>query len=119
MCIRDRGNYDDYLEKKKAQSVAEKPIQKSEGRGGEYRQKKEQEALLRKKRNRLKKLEELIADAEENLAELENQYTDPEIAADYEKMLCLNEQVAQAKHTLDEFYDEWIVLNEELSVENM
>ena len=46
------GNYDDYLEKKKAQSVAEKPIQKSEGRGGEYRQKKEQEALLRKKRNR-------------------------------------------------------------------
>ena len=113
------GNYDDYLEKKKAQSVAEKPIQKSEGRGGEYRQKKEQEALLRKKRNRLKKLEELIADAEENLAELENQYTDPEIAADYEKMLCLNEQVAQAKHTLDEFYDEWMVLNEELSVENM
>ena len=108
------GNYDDYLEKKKAASVTEKPAQKSESRGGKYRQKKEQEALLRKKRSRLQRLEESISSAEDTVSSLEGQYADPEIATDYEKMLRLNEQVSQAKAALDELYNEWVALNEEL-----
>ncbi|MGI6262139.1 MAG: ABC-F family ATP-binding cassette domain-containing protein [Acutalibacteraceae bacterium] len=111
------GNYDDYLEKKKATSTTEKPTQKSESRGGEYRQKKEQEALLRKKKSRLQKLEESIAAAEDTVSTLESQYADPEIATDYERMLQLNEQVSQAKCSLDELYNEWVALNEELSGE--
>ena len=109
------GNYDDYLEKKKSAPAAEKPKQKNTGRGGEYRMKKEQEAMLRKKRSRLQKLEEAIAAAEDSVSALESQYADPEIAADYEQMLQLNEQVAQVKASLDGLYSEWMSLNEELS----
>ncbi|MDD6175866.1 MAG: ATP-binding cassette domain-containing protein, partial [Firmicutes bacterium] len=111
------GNYDDYLEKKKSAPAVEKPKQKNTGRGGEYRMKKEQEAMLRKKRSRLQKLEKAIPAAEDVVSALESQYADPEIAADYEQMLQLNEQVAQAKATLDGLYSEWMSLNEELSGE--
>ena len=74
--------------------------------------------MLRKKRTRLQKLETTIDDAEKAVAELEQQYTDPEIAADYERMLQLNAEVDAAKHNLEESYNEWVLLNDELSAES-
>ena len=69
---------------------------------------------MRKKRSHLQRLEESISSAEVTVSSLEGQYADPEIATDYEKMLRLNEQVSQAKAALDELYNEWVALNEEL-----
>ena len=69
---------------------------------------------LRRRRARLRKLEEAIAAAEEAVAAIEAQFELPEVASDYQKMLDLNAQLDTQKAELDALYGEWMTLNDEL-----
>ena len=101
------GNYDDYLLQRKKEE--EKPAEKEElsPRNAEYRQHKEQKAMIRKKRAALRRCEDEIAQAEERISQLEQQLSLPEIASDYEKTIELSRLLEEAKSENDQLFLAW------------
>lgn len=101
------GNYDDYLENRQQLRAAEKPEEKAEEKGRDYKERKRQEAEKRKILNRYAKVEELIDTTEKKIAELETAYDDPGIASDYEKLGEIAGQMDALKGELDGLMEEW------------
>ncbi len=101
------GNYDDYLENRQVLRTAEKPEEKVEEKGRDYKERKRQEAEKRKILNRYAKVEELIDTTEKKIAELETAYDDPGIASDYEKLGEISGQIDALKGELDGLMEEW------------
>ena len=101
------GNYDDYLENRQQLRAAEKPEEKAEEKGRDYKERKRQEAEKRKILNRYAKVEELIDTTEKKIAELEAAYDDPEIASDYEKLGEISGQIDALRSELDGLMEEW------------
>ena len=101
------GNYDDYLENRQQLRAAEKPEEKAEEKGRDYKERKRQEAEKRKILNRYAKVEELIDTTGKKITELETAYDDPGIASDYEKLGEISGQIDALKGELDGLMEEW------------
>ncbi len=101
------GNYDDYLENRQQLRTVEKPEEKNEEKGRDYKERKRLEAEKRKILNRYAKVEELIDSTEKKIAELENAYDDPGIASDYEKLGEISSQIDTLRSELDGLMEEW------------
>lgn len=111
------GNYDYYLEKKElltpvselnsAAAVEEPSAQKLD-----WKQQKENQALIRKRENDLKKCEEKIESLEAKSAALDEEMTNPEIATNSAKL----QEIAREKEKLDAeletLYARWEKLSE-------
>ena len=67
-----------------------------------------------KKERRVKKLEELIANAESELAEISAKLESPEVYSDYIKVTELQSQLEKTQAVLDEYMSEWMGILEEL-----
>lgn len=108
--IEFKGNYDYYISKyiPKEEQASKKESQNKLA----YKEKKALEALERKKKNRIAKLEEEISNLEECIKDYESELQKEENATDYEKAVEFTEKITQAKMKLDKLYDEW----EELSI---
>ncbi len=104
------GNYDDYLEGRQESVTAEKPEEKKEEKGRDYKERKRIEAEKRKIRSRYAKVEELIDTTEKQIAELERAYDDPEIASDYEKLGEISTRIETLHGELDKLMEEWEAL---------
>ena len=87
-----------------------KSAEKSAG-ANKYKAEKEQRAQERKRLSRLTKVENLISEAEEELALLKQQLEAPENASDCAKLMELTELIESKSCELDEYMEEW----EELS----
>ncbi len=110
-----QGNYDDYLELRQRQSVAETTPKKTLGSGGAtYKQQKEEAARLRRLKTQIEKVEKEIEELENRQAELEAQLCDPETAADYELMMKLSQELEKVKTKSLEAIELWESLNEEI-----
>ena len=122
------GNYDYYLEKK---DVVEQPsgavqpnsqtitaganIDAAESASDSklsWQQQKEEQALKRKKENRLRKCEDDIAALEDEIAQLNEQMADPAIATDVAKLQELSKKQTALQETLEQRYEEWEELSE-------
>ena len=112
-----QGNYDYYCEVQEreaardaeiaAQLAQQKAMEniKSNQSGG-YRS-KEQRRLDAQRKNRIRELEGLIEQAENDLAQIEEEMTKEEVFSDYKLM---NEKCAMAdtlRQSLEEYYAEW------------
>ena len=91
------GNYDYYLEKKEeltsvyAPEIQEdKPLEKVSSTKQDWRQKKEEQARIRKRENDLKKTEKAIEDLESRDKEIDEELAKPEIATDPSKCIPLS-----------------------------
>ena len=104
------GNYDDYLEGKEALAAAEKPKEKKEEKGLDYKERKRIEAEKRKILNRYSKVEELIEVTEQKISELETRYNDPEIGSDYARLGEISSEIDTHRRELDELMEEWEAL---------
>ena len=107
------GNYDAYLE----QRDREQQTQQAEAPAPKvnlYKQRKERESALRKKRTALRRLEEAIEENEAQAAQLEEQLSQPEVAADYEQVTQLSEEIARLHQEGERLLGEWTELSEEL-----
>ena len=122
------GNYDYYLEKK---DVVEQPSGEVQPNGQtttagantdaaesasdsklSWQQQKEEQALRRKKENRLRKCEDDIAALEDEIAQLNEQMADPAIATDVAKLQELSQKQTALQETLEQRYEEWEELSE-------
>ena len=122
------GNYDSYLEKK---DVVEQPSGAVQPNGQtttagantdaaesasdsklSWQQQKEEQALKRKKENRLRKCEDDIAALEDEIAQLNEQMADPAIATDVAKLQELSKKQTALQETLEQRYEEWEELSE-------
>ena len=109
------GNYDDYLEKKRAALLPEEAA--SDGLTQTQRDKlKRKERLARESRrqleDRVRAAEAEIARTEAEVAHLEAEMAAPGAWQDPEAGRALTESHARAKETLDAIYDEWAELAE-------
>ena len=109
------GNYDDYLEKKRAALLPEEAV--SDGLTQTQRDKlKRKERLARESRrqleDRVRAVEAEIARTEAEVAHLEAEMAAPGAWQDPEAGRALTESHARAKETLDALYDEWAELAE-------
>lgn len=121
------GNYDYYIEKKdaltaaalagkpadssSAVSAAQKNAQKESAKA-DWKQSKEEQALLKKKKNELKKTEEQITVIEDRLKAIEEESALPEVCTDTARLLELHKESTKLSEELDTLYEKWEELSE-------
>ncbi len=102
------GNYDFYIEKINAPvQMVENAEPSAKPRINEYKLQKERQAEERRRKSRLKKIEEEISAAEIELEKLGRELQSEETASDYKKLLELTEQTQNKQAELDELYEQW------------
>ncbi len=106
------GNYDYYLEKRQVQ--LEKEEQEAPQKVNLYKQRKERDAELRKKRAALRRLETEIEENDGAVSELEKNLENPDIAADYEAVARISQEIAELREKADVLLAQWTALSEEL-----
>jgi ATP-binding cassette subfamily F protein 3 len=113
------GNYDYYLEKKDTLSptaavevTSSKPVEDSAVKL-DWKQRKESQALARKRENDIKKCEARIEELENKGAELDEEMSKPEIATNSVKLQEVVAERAKVDEELAELYDKWEVLSSE------
>jgi len=100
-----KGNYDFYLSQyvpKEIEKVKEESSNKIA-----YQKKKEKEALERKRKNRIAKLEDEISCLEEMIKQLGNELLKKENSSNYEKLTEISNEIEKNKIQLAELYEEW------------
>lgn len=121
------GNYDYYIEKKdaltaaalagkpadssSAVSAAQKNAQKESAKA-DWKHSKEEQALLKKKKNELKKTEERITVIEDRLKAIEEESALPEVCTDTARLLELHKESTRLSEELDALYEKWEELSE-------
>lgn len=111
------GNYDYYLEKKEILSpVSENNANTNEAEPSsqklDWKQQKENQALLRKRENDLKKCEETIETLETKSAALDEEMTRPEIATNSAKLQEIAREKEDIEAELETLYAKWEELSE-------
>ncbi|MBQ3554020.1 MAG: ABC-F type ribosomal protection protein [Clostridia bacterium] len=107
------GDYDYFLEKKKAPKGIEAKSANQAGAGKEeYLLKKKQDAEERKRKNRLAKVEEEIALLEAEIKEKSTLLATEEYATDYVKAAELTKEITEKEDKLSQLYEEWESLSE-------
>lgn len=111
------GNYDYYLEKKEILSpVSENNANTNEAEPSsqklDWKQQKENQALLRKRENDLKKCEETIETLEAKSAALDEEMTRPEIATNSAKLQEIAREKEDIEAELETLYSKWEELSE-------
>ncbi|MCI8983759.1 MAG: ABC-F family ATP-binding cassette domain-containing protein [Hungatella sp.] len=123
------GNYDYYLEKRElmnslyaggepetlSDSQKKHPSSPPQTEGKQdWKAKKEEQARLRKKQNDLKKAEDEIASLEAGDAQLDQELMKPEIALDAGKLMEIHREKEKIKERLEQLYELWESLAEEI-----
>jgi len=106
------GNYDEFLKKFEPFRENEKPVEEKTEKQTEYKNKKERDALRRKAKARIARLETEIAEKEDMINSLNESLNDTEISSSYEKALEVTNRIEQEQRKLDSLYSEWEELSE-------
>ncbi|MBR0509802.1 MAG: ABC-F family ATP-binding cassette domain-containing protein [Clostridia bacterium] len=106
------GNYDDYvLQMKAAQapaSAGEEPKKPNA-----YQLRKETERAERRRLGRIRRIEEELQRLEEKKTALSDLLSQPETAADYEKVIALTAELSETDGQIAALEEEWLTLTEE------
>ncbi len=111
------GNYDYYLEKCKELTdiyvSGKETVQKAEAvssNKADWKQKKEEQARQRKLENDRKRTEDKIEAAEQRIGELEEAFSDSEIATNSAKLQELHQEYEEKQKELEALYEHWETL---------
>lgn len=110
------GNYDYYLEKKDILAPAKEAVTASSNAVSaqklDWKQHKENQAILRKRENDLKKCEEQIEALEDKNAALDAEMAKPEVATNSVRLQEIAEEKESIENQLEELYLKWETLSE-------
>lgn len=108
------GNYDYYLEKCKELTNIYVPGQQGDVQSEtesvgkmDWKQRKEEQARLRKLENDRKKTESAIEETEQRIGELEEAFADSEIATNSAKLQELHQEYEEKQRELEALYEKW------------
>ena len=73
----------------------------------DYKKRKELESARRRLRTRLSRCEEAVDAEEKAIAQLHEQLSDEKVAADYERVLTLSEELSEHQAELSRRMEEW------------
>ena len=116
------GNYDYYLEKRDILTAKAFPDTNTDVSSSEkvkdskisWQQSREEQNRLKKKKNDLKRTEERIADIEKRIEDIDTEYSDPSIGSNTARLMELHNESIKLKNELDELYEHWEELMEEM-----
>ena len=117
------GNYDAYIEEREKEKARENPQLPEEekpqpsgvkGMTNDYKERKAKASELRKKRGALGRLETAIEETENRQRALEESLEDPAVAADYEKVAAISQELEQLRQEGERLLEEWATLSGEL-----
>lgn len=103
-----QGNYEDYAEAVKEKQPS--PEKEKAAEKNRYQKKKEQEAVIRREKAEMRRLEAQIGDHEEEIKLAETSLGDPAVACNYEKTLELTTKLAALREENDALFQRWSVL---------
>ncbi|MET3506447.1 ABC-F family ATP-binding cassette domain-containing protein [Halalkalibacter oceani] len=115
------GDYDYYVTKKAEMQQREQLEQEEAGNPTQpeeqsdkrnYEADKEAKKLERQRARRIEELEQLIEQAETELAKCEEALCDPEIYSNHEEALALQQKIDQLHPTIERYMEEWEQLQE-------
>ena len=101
------GNYDTYLQYHEGVVTSEYKESRKKPAVNEYKLRKEQASLERKRKSDIAKTEKLIEEKEILISEIETALSDPETSGDYERLIELTESLDATKNELEELYLQW------------
>lgn len=107
------GGYDDYYNRVHTEFQTEKTV-KEKSRPNDYKLRKEKESEIRKIKTAVSRAEGKIEEKEKLISQIENELSNPEYSADYEKIGALSEELCREKESLEELVSLWEKLCEEL-----
>ena len=108
------GKYDFYLENKvESQPQKAEPTEEKKQAAQKFYKTKADRAKQAAARKRISFLEKTMEENEHRIAELTEQMSSPEIAADYQKVEEICAQIEFLKNQNDEYGEEWLLLSEE------
>jgi len=84
----------------------------------EYKRRKEEESLRRKRQTRLKKIEAELQEVSKELEETNTLLQSPEVASDYERLTELTAKLSALSEKEEELLAEYLQLEEILSEQN-
>ena len=116
------GNYDYYLEKRDILTAKASPdaqLSSSDNTTKKdsklsWQQSREEQNKLKKKQNEIKKTEIRIAEIEDRLSAIDTEYSDPSIGSNTARLMELHNESTQLKKELDEMYEHWEELMDEM-----
>ncbi len=107
------GDYDDYC-----RQALETPVRakaSAEKKPNQYKLRKERESEINKLRGRIRRAEEKIELLDSEIERLNNLLSDPEVSADYEKVISLSKEIEEKSAEQLAVMDEWETANTSLS----
>jgi ATP-binding cassette subfamily F protein 3 len=118
-CVQYFGNYSYYQYKKNQQKNSETELQTAEEEPAtavknEWIRQKEEKANQRKQQKRLETVEAEIESSERRIKEIDMLLETPEIFSDHVKCQELHDEYEQLTAVLDELYNEWSELSEQM-----
>ena len=115
------GNYDYYLEKREVQMqnlpAADKAVKSAEKSGAgklDWKQKKEEQARIRKREAALKRTEDEIAAKEARMQELNDEMNLAEVATNAGRLSEIHGELTELNEALEKLYEAWEKLAEEM-----
>ena len=116
------GNYDYYIEKRDILTAKAFPDTNTDVSSSEkvkdskisWQQSREEQNRLKKKKNDLKRTEERIAEIEKRIEDIDTEYSDPSIGSNTARLMELHNESTKLKNELDELYEHWEELMEEM-----
>ena len=109
------GNYDDFLQaRREKEEAARQNEEKAAPKINLYKQRKEQEAELRRMRTAVRKTEERIEETDEAMAACAQALQEPDTAADFEKAMELSARMEELRRENDRLMAEWEALSAQL-----
>lgn len=116
------GNYDYYIEKRDILTAKAfpdtnadiSPAEKVKDSKISWQQSREEQNRLKKKKNDLKRTEERIAEIEKRIEDIDTEYSDPSIGSNTARLMELHNESTKLKQELDELYEHWEELMEEM-----
>ena len=104
------GNYDDYLSRTEGMQSEEAIVQtskESKEKVNDYQLQKQKKAQERKRKNQLSKCEDMIAQLEVEIEELNVLMSDEAVASDYEKLSEITSTLEEKQAELENQYELW------------